>query len=229
MQRARFYFPVVICFLASLALSADKPRYIHFSDFNWPSVVPPPPQDGSPQQQAEIATLLDWQAKRTPAQVARCKAEASATGFYFARVLGPHFDEHDLPITGELLHQAFVDAQGISERIKRQWNRRRPYVADPRVNPCVTLEKSPSYPSGHAERGIVWATILSEIYPEKKVALMAAGRQLGEDRVVAGIHYPSDVAAGQKLGGVVAEKLLANPEYQKELEKAKEECMAEAR
>jgi len=45
---------------------------------------------------------------------------------------------------------------------------------------------------------------------------------------VLGMHYPSDVAAGQKLGAAVAKKLLENEHFKAEFEKAKEECHSAA-
>jgi acid phosphatase (class A) len=223
----RRYAVLLVCLInASVFAAATRPHYVHFADSDWGSLIGPPPLAGSPEQKGEIVLLLDLQSKRTPAQVKRCKAEASATAFYFSRVLGEHFDEHDLPVTTQLLHDAYADAQSISEHIKRDWHRARPYDADSRINPCVTLEKSPSYPSGHAIRGILWATILSDIFPEKKDALMSLGRQLGDDRLIAGVHYPSDVVAGQKLGAAIAQKLLANPDFRAALAKARAECLA---
>jgi hypothetical protein len=86
------------------------------------------------------------------------------------------------------------------------------------------MEESGSYPSAHAVRGIVWASILSEIFPDKKKDLMARGQLLGEDRVIAGIHFPSDVQAGQKLGEAIFQKLMTTPDFKDALEQAKKEC-----
>jgi len=44
--------------------------------------------------------------------------------------------------------------------------------------------------------------------------------------VLGGVHYPSDVAAGRILGNAIADKMLANPEFQAALAKAKAECAA---
>ena len=38
------------------------------------------------------------------------------------------------------------------------------------------------------------------------------------------MHYPSDVAAGQKLGAEIARRLLANPDFRADLREAKQEC-----
>ena len=53
---------------------------------------------------------------------------------------------------------------------------------------------------------------------------MARGKLIGQDRVIGGMHYPSDVAAGQKLGAAIAKSLLANEQFKTEFEKAKQEC-----
>ena len=53
---------------------------------------------------------------------------------------------------------------------------------------------------------------------------MTRGKLMGDDRVIAGMHFPSDVAAGQKLGGAIAKKLMENPVFQKSLQDAKDEC-----
>ena len=55
---------------------------------------------------------------------------------------------------------------------------------------------------------------------------MARGREIGSDRALAGIHYPSDVAAGQTLGAAVVAKIRDNPQFKIDLEKARAECNA---
>jgi acid phosphatase (class A) len=221
---ARRSVVLVFCLISVSVFAASKTHYVRFSDSDWASIIGPPPLPGSAEQKSEIATLLNLQSHRTEAQEKRCKSEVHADAFYFSRVLGPHFTEHELPITAQLLREAAADASDIADHIKRRWNRTRPYLADQRIEPCVTLEKTGSYPSGHAVGGILRATILSEIFPEKRAALMSLGRQLGDDRLLAGVHYPSDVVAGQKLGKAIAEKLLDNPDFRAALAKARAEC-----
>lgn len=41
---------------------------------------------------------------------------------------------------------------------------------------------------------------------------------IAEDRVLAGVHHPSDIEAGKKLGDAVFKKLLSNPMSRKELD-----------
>jgi hypothetical protein len=40
------------------------------------------------------------------------------------------------------------------------------------------------------------------------------------------MHFPSDVAAGQKLGAAIARELLESPDFKLQLEKMRAECQA---
>jgi acid phosphatase (class A) len=219
---------ILVTILAALACGASKPKFLQPQDVDWASILPGPPDDNSAQHQDEIATVFHWQNKRTAEDVQRCKKEVSADGFIFAQVLGDWFNPRALPITADLLNQAWMDGKVITNAAKKKWDRPRPYEVDKRIRPCVEEEATPSYPSGHAVRGIIWATILAEMFPDHHDQLMALGRQFGDDRVIAGVHWPSDVEAGQKLGAEIAARLLDNMDFKTELQRAKEECMAVA-
>jgi membrane-associated phospholipid phosphatase len=139
-------------------------------------------------------------------------------------VLGDKFTEPPLPITAKLLKDVESDIKAFTKLAKAKWDRQRPPAVDPRIQPCVALETNASYPSAHAVRGVVWSRILAEMFPDKKDALLERGLLIGKDRYIAGIHFPSDVEAGQKLGDAIADKLLANPAFVTAMKEAKEEC-----
>src|SRR5208283_3499611 len=80
-----------------------------------------------------------------------------------------------------------------------------------------------AYPSGHATRGILFARILAQIAPDSRVELMERGREIGWDRVIAGVHRPSDIVAGRTLGEAIANALLDSKGFQEELAAAKAE------
>jgi acid phosphatase (class A) len=142
---------------------------------------------------------------------------------WFASVLGPSFKATDLPKTFALLEQAGADAKRIANDAKRLWQRPRPFAHDPRVTPCVGQPDTASYPSGHAILAQTWAGLLIELYPDRKDQLLARAQQVADDRVLAGLHYPSDIAAGATLGRTLVEKLLASPALQADLAAAKTE------
>jgi hypothetical protein len=220
---------IVLAALFCLALApADRVAFITPEQFDFKSIMGDPPADSSPEHKQEVDRMLDLQAARTTDEERRCKSEEEVTVFGFSTVLGDDFNEKNLPVTAKVMADAYSDAKKVSGAAKLTWRRVRPPLAEPRIRPCVALEHTASYPSGHAVRGIVWATLLAEIYPDKRDALMDRGKQIGDDRFLAGMHYPTDVAAGQKLGAAIAKALLANVEFKVELEKAKAECLARA-
>jgi acid phosphatase (class A) len=208
--------------------AASSVPYISAAQFDFKTLLPGPPADDSAAHKAEVDRMLSLQESRTPAEVARCTSEEKVTAFAFDTVLGPAFNKKNLPVTAALMKEAYVEAKAVSDQAKKIWNRVRPPIADKRIHPCVALEDTPSYPSGHAVRGMLWATLLAEIYPDQRAALMARGKQIGDDRFLAGMHYPSDVAGGQILGAEIAKMLLANPAFLAKLDQAKAECLAEA-
>jgi acid phosphatase (class A) len=219
---------IVLTLVAATARGEGVARYVKSGDIDWASILPGPPADDSAEHQAEVARMLQLQERRTAEDVARCRSEVDLSFASFADVLGDNFKEHLLPQTAALLAQTQVDTHLMLVDAKKYWHRVRPPVADPRIHPCVRLEKNESYPSGHAAQGVIWATVLAEIYPERRDALMARGRQIGEDRVIGGIHYPSDVRDGQVLGEAIAKKLLESGDFQVGLELAKDECQTAA-
>jgi acid phosphatase (class A) len=68
--------------------------------------------------------------------------------------------------------------------------------------------------------------ILAELAPDLKEAILARGLQIGDDRVIAGVHFPSDVDAGHALAHDIFAKLMASPAFQADLAKAKAEVAA---
>ena len=102
-----------ISFLAVVSLAAapaSQPAYLAPDNFDFKALLGDPPADDSQQHKDEVARLLTLQANRTPGEVARCKSEEEVTVFAFATVLGPWFDEKNLPETAALMAEALNGA-----------------------------------------------------------------------------------------------------------------------
>lgn len=220
-------FSVLFLCLA-LAPATTRPAWVTPDQFDFKQLLGQPPADNSAEHRAEVNRMLDLQAARTPDQVRRCLDEVDVTAFAFASVLGDWFNEKDLPLTAKVMADANLNGKLITDAAKKHFARVRPPLAEPRIHPCVPLEHTGSFPSGHAMRGMLWAVLLADMFPDHRDALLARGRQIGDDRVLAGMHYPSDVAAGQKLGTEIAMRLLKNDDFRARLERAKQECLAKA-
>src|SRR5262249_29671716 len=141
----------------------------------------------------------------------------------FKDVIGDWFAAENCPQTGALFDELESDSKYFSKLGKEHWNRPRPFVANDRVKPVAKMDIEGSYPSGHSTRAMFFAEVLASIYREKREALLERGREIGWDRVLAGVHYPSDVAAGRVLGQALAAQVLKSEAFQSRLNAVKSE------
>ena len=210
---------------AGMAAKPPQPFvYLSDSSVDFVALLPAPPTPDSLEQQSEMTEIKAWQSLRTPDMEARCKDEEKLVAFRaFAGVMGANFTAEKMPQTAKLLAAIETDSKHFSSAAKNHWTRRRPPYVDPTLKPAALLEDEPSYPSGHATRGEMYALVLSQIAPDKADALQQRGQEIGFDRVIAAIHYPSDVVAGRVLGQAITRALLASPKFQKDLDAAQAE------
>ena len=215
----------VVAFLMPLPLgAAPGPLYLPPDPDDFRAIMGDPPAKGSDEARRETEIVLREQSRRTPADVARIQAEANRMVVAFAEVLGPKLTATELPLTFALIRNAGNDTGERIEDSKRVWNRSRPYEDDARVKPSIALPTGSSYPAAIAVSARIYAVLLGELFPEKRSALLARGWLIGWGRVMAGVHYPSDVSAALKLGDYFAQQLLSSPGFRADLEKAKAEC-----
>ena len=91
---------------------------------------------------------------------------------------------------------------------------------DARVQAALPAPASYSYPSGHSTWGAGLALVLSELAPDYRKDLLARGNLVGHDRVLLGIHFPSDIQGGRILAAYLVSRLDADPQFQSDLAKA---------
>lgn len=191
------------------------------------ALLPPPPAQDSLQTRGEIKELLQIQKKRTKEQEAAAQGDVEKSVFRFADVLGGKFAKDNLPLTAALFDRVLAEAKAVVKPVKVFYNRPRPYMADKDVHPCVKEEDmGESYPSGHATAGVAMSVVLAAMVPEKKGEIFARGRAFAYNRMVAGVHYRSDMEAGILSGTLVAERLLEDASFAKDLAQAKKELRA---
>jgi hypothetical protein len=215
-----------LVFFWSGLVFAKAPAACHYlapGAVNLSSLLSGPPAAGSPENRADIQAVLARQQTRSAAEISRARSEDDLTPAAFANVFGGWFNVQKLPLTFALLNNAADDAHSIAASAKHLWQRPRPPLQDADIHPIVPLPGTASYPSFHATRGVLWAVILGQLAPDLKDRILARGAQIGEDRIIAGVHFPTDVAAGQKLGRRLADLLLKSPSFQHDLRSAKAE------
>ena len=203
--------------------AADETRYLAATAVDLTALLPGPPAAGSAPAQQDMDAVLRAQAARTPEAVAAARADAEVSVFRFADVLGPSFTGDRLPMTAALFKAVGKDATKIGRQAKDHWHRPRPYRANDLVKPLVDVSTDGSYPSGHAMFGCMTAVLLGVMVPEQRAALLERGQAYGYKRVVAGVHYPTDVEAGCASGRIVAAVLLQAPAFQADFTAARNE------
>ena len=226
------------CGLLFTAASAQGPQgYLTADAVDAVAVVGPPPAAGSPAGAADVAAYraaaadVDtprWtQARddddvRTPAVLKR-----------YACALDAELDPARAPATVRLLERSLRDADAISGVAKKTYRRPRPFAADDPAAPlCLDIPperratSSFTYPSGHATLGALWGLILIEAAPDRAGAVAARSRAFVESRQVCRVHYPSDLAAGERLGAAIFARLQASADYAADVAAARAEIAA---
>ena len=92
--------------------------------------------------------------------------------------------------------------------LKKYHNRPRPYDLDSSLK-AVKMKSmnTPSYPSGHATQGCLMGMIFASKYPEYRKEFMELGKDVGDSRIIAKAHYPSDQRYGIKLAETLFDNL----------------------
>jgi membrane-associated phospholipid phosphatase len=103
-----------------------------------------------------------------------------------------------------LLHTALADAMVAAWDSKYVHNRPRPAQVDPALQTTGATPPSPSYPEEHAVAAAVAAAVLSDAFPQRATEFTRLAEEAGRLRLLAGVAFPSDVAAGAELGRRVA-------------------------
>ena len=104
---------------------------------------------------------------------------------------------------------AMYDATIAAWESKYFYNRPRPSETDPTLAAVLPTPRSPSYPSEHAATAGAAATVLSYFFPDEAASFQAMAEEAAQSRVLAGVQFPSDSAAGLELGRQVAEQVIA--------------------
>lgn len=214
--------------LAALALSpalAKDPIFVAPAQSHAFDILPTPPAADSETTKAELAELHRLEAARTEAEAENAKWDDEHENvFLFKGVLGDKFTKENLPALEAFAARVRSD-EGVNSGVAKEgFHRVRPYNFDKTLHPvCKTKTKDDSYPSGHATSGYLLALTLVDMLPEKRDAILARAEEYAHNRLVCGVHYPSDLPASKLVAYTVHAIMEVNPQYQKELAEAKAE------
>ena len=165
-----------------------------------------PPDEAATQE--ELTELLAMAAERDAAALDRVAYwDAGSPGYRWNQFAmqetvraGMALDSYRLMA---LLNAAIYDATIAAWDGMYAYNRPRPTLADPALPTVIPTPNSPSYPDAHAATAAAAAGVLAHFFPGAAERLAALATEAADSRVMAGVAYPSDVAAGSKLGTAV--------------------------
>jgi acid phosphatase (class A) len=224
----RFYACASALLLSVCLTGAAQATMLDPAEIDAAQLLPPPPVAGSPAAKAEIAELHAIAASRSPELLEKAiRDDGDEKPDLFNAALG--FDIAALPITNKLLSQVEKEEDVDSKIAKSYFHRDRPWIVDASIQTCVPVKPGPaanSYPSGHTSLGFAMGVVLASLMPEKSQVILARSSEFAELRLVCGVHFRSDIVAGQQYGTILALRLMEKPEFRADMEAARAELRA---
>lgn len=199
-----------------------------------------PPANSSEQTRAELDYLLQLQSRRSEEDIRASMYYAgvyykTATQpgdkdyeklrrnlFHIGRGIGTWFNADSLPQTAKLVANVWKDAEYLIWKYKNYFVRIRPYKLEPKLDNQEETNWA-AYPSGHATNSYVNAYLYSELLPEFSSFFIKDAFDMAHSREIIGVHYPSDSESGRLLAWQLVKRLMANENFKKDFEGAKEE------
>ena len=184
--------------------------------------VPPAPIEGSAVALADIAAsdrlrALEntdrWMLATRHAELRPALALA-----HFDCALGFRVTAEDSPRLVSILERVLHDANEAAELAKARAFRPRPVGVDPERPACQVASAagraSPSYPSGSATVGAAYGQVFAALASDHAVEAERIGHEIAVSRMICGMHYPSDVIEGERLGKAAFQRIAATPTFE---------------
>lgn len=211
---------------------AKAQPYLASQEVDFRTLLVPPPAEGSFQDR-EDQEVVEAEQSVPEARWQEAKLDSEYVYPRFEVAFGKPIDRQSSPALISLLNRALRDVAVTTFAAKDHFQRPRPFQRlelkrvcgeEQPPKPQVHAMGGSSYPSGHSAYGWAVAMVLARVAPERAEALMARAAEYAESRVVCGVHFPSDVSAGQVIAAAVAGRLDGSAEFQADLARARAEA-----
>lgn len=190
------------------------PKYISISSYDsLKSRIPASPKPDSAEQKSDETEILRLQKNRTSAQCEMAQSEVYVSLASFYKKQLPELKEAQFKKVSDFFETVRNEGDFFIQKLKKDFPRPRPFAYMKSITPCVPKEVSLAYPSGHAALSQLYALLLADLFPEKKEVLMARAVEIGQHRILSGMHHPSDVKSGRLLGELIYENLKSSKKF----------------
>lgn len=201
----------------------ETPLFLTEKDIKNISLAPPP-KNTSKQTKTELHTLIEYKKLRTPDRIKEIRYQRSLYGSDMCIMDIADFSNED--VLNSLTLRSVNDANIVLTIMKKKFNRVRPHFLNPDIDPVIAVPRHPAYPSGHSTESYVLAHIYSYIAPEYETCFFEKAAAIAKNREVAGLHYPSDSAAGKALAEQLFPLFKKSPAWLELAEQARKSYIA---
>ena len=178
--------------------------------------LPKPPALKTASLKRELAYLEGLQKLRKNQDIAAIEREKHLCGFWLGDYRFGLNEKVD-----ELILKVYFDARLWGFKAKKHFNRVRPSFLENALQPSIENPPHPAYPSNHTFQALVVASLLADLHPTKAQFYIKDALQIGRNREVAGVHYPSDTEASVILANQFLRVVKKHPGFNEAFEKVK--------
>lgn len=190
-------------------------------DFN--TGVKAPSLNNSDKTKNEIDQLIALKSKRSLEIVERIKFENQAESVSVLLKTADIIDVEKYPALNAFFEKTLPDLEYFILRDKMKFARLRPASLNAEIEPVIDNPSHASYPSGHAAQAYFYALVLSDVNPSAEIKYKEFASDVAHHREIAGIHYPSDSAAGVILATNYFNEIIKNDDVKMLLTEAKKQ------
>lgn len=143
-----------------------------------------------------------------------------------AKVLGlSTISKEQTPALERLLHRAFRTGQQSCNTAKVKYNRQRPFVmmGESAWYADDAQDATGSFTSATTAAGWAVGLVFAEMWPPMQNDILKSAFKFGEDRVVSGSNFQSDVDGGYLCGAASIAIAHTNPQLERDITDAREE------
>ena len=209
-------------------------RMHNLLDLDSSQFLPPPPAAESSAQKADEDALMMSLSQRDSDRGKQAARDMDMDVFWrllerFGQVSERKLARRTTPETHALLISTWIAARNAARTADKSYPRNRPWVnylaGDETCRPDLKAKAAANDSFASSFTARVWSTALAyaAVLPSHSEAVIREAMDITDSRWICGLGWKSDIYSGRMLGTVVYSRLSGEPDYQKQLRKARAE------